>query len=89
MGELVGLAATLADLGWAVLFLFACIVVTVGLGRQWWVPGWVYRATVERAEKAERQLERNVVTIEALERVASARAVPHGEDDRHPVEADH
>ena len=89
MGELVSLAASLADLGWAVLFLFVCVVVIVGLGRQWWVPGWVYRAVIERAEKAEKQLERNVVTIEALERIASSRGALHAEDDRHPVEVDH
>ena len=86
MGDLVGLAASLADLGWAVLFLFVVVFVVAGLGRQWWVPGWVYRAACERAEKAEKQLERNVVTIEALERIATSRGVVsarHDDDGEH------
>lgn len=39
--DLVQLAARLAELGWAVLFILLVVVISVGLWRRWWAPAWV------------------------------------------------
>lgn len=51
--ELVELAAKLADLGWAVLFILVVVIATVGLARQWWVPGVYYRRIDQKLNQAE------------------------------------
>jgi hypothetical protein len=49
--------ATLADLGWATLFLGIVVTGSWALHRGHWVPGWVYRAERDRRIKAESALE--------------------------------
>lgn len=62
----------LVDLGGLALFLAHVVIVDgYGLIRQWWVPGWIYRAVVaERDElKAEnRELRKTVAQLLARER---------------------
>lgn len=43
----------LADGGLAVVLLFGIAAIVVGAIRGDWVPGWIYRAAIARAEKAE------------------------------------
>lgn len=40
------LGRQLADVGGMALFLLLLVAVGIGLLRQWWVPGWLYRAVV-------------------------------------------
>jgi hypothetical protein len=75
------LGSQLADLGGFALFLLTVVTVAVGLHRQWWVPGWIYRAVEQRADKAEVQAMRNAESLEKL-----ARAVT-GERNRRHVQA--
>lgn len=56
--------AALADLGGFGLFLFVIVVAAVGLWRQWWVPGWLYRASEKAREIAETQALRNSEAID-------------------------
>ena len=70
------LGQQLADLGGFALFLLVIALAAVGLFRQWWVPGYFYRAEREAREKAETQAERNTDSLkantEALAKVAQA-----------------
>lgn len=65
------LAAQLSDLGGFALFLLVVVVAAVGLYKQWWVPGWIYRQERESRLKAETQATRNAEALEKLARVAS------------------
>lgn len=82
------LGKQLADLGGFALFLLAVIAAGVGLFRQWWVPGWIYRAERESRAKAETQAERNADALEKLARAvsreprATSRSVAGGRADR-------
>lgn len=79
---MVDLAQSIQDLGLAGMLVLIVVVATVGLARQWWVPGWLYRA--ERASRltAEMQAVRNGEALEKLaravtgERPARKRAEP-------------
>ena len=62
------LAAQLADLGGFALFLLVLSIAAVGLWRQWWVPGWLYRQEVESRKTAETQALRNAEALEKLAR---------------------
>ena len=63
------LGKQLADLGGFALFLLTVTIAGVGLYRQWWVPGWVYRQERQSRITAEIQAVRNG---EALEKLARA-----------------
>ena len=67
----------LADLGGFALFLLTVSIAGVGLYRQWWVPGWVYRQERQSRITAEIQAVRNGEALEKL-----ARAVTR--DERKP-----
>jgi len=64
-------AQSLADLGGFALFLLFVIVAAVGLYRQWWVPGWVYRQERQSRITAEIQAVRNGEALEKLARVVT------------------
>jgi len=73
------LGSQLADLGGFALFLLVIVIAAVGLYRQWWVPGWVYRRLEERLDKAETAALRNAEAIEKLTRAVNReRARGHG-----------
>jgi len=60
------IAAALSDAGgWAA---FVALVIAAGLGvvRGWWVPGFVYRREVTRADTMTSQLERNTDALKDL-----------------------
>ena len=42
----------LADIGGMALFLTHIVIDGVGLLKQWWVPGWLYRAVVTELVEA-------------------------------------
>ena len=65
------IGAQLADLGGFALFLLVIVIAAVGLYRQWWVPGWVYRAERESRQTAETQATRNAEAIEKLTRAVT------------------
>jgi len=65
------LAKALVDIGGFALFLLTVSIIAIGLYRQWWVPGWVYRLEREAREKAETQATRNAESLAALARRAS------------------
>lgn len=78
--------SALADLGWATLFLGTVVIIAVGMLRQWWVPGWIYRererATTElRAENAE-LVKTNVRLTEQLRYERQRRRGDHGVSSR-------
>ena len=61
----------LADLGGFALFLLLLVVIGIGLYRQFWVPGWVYRQALDRLDKAETAAIRNAEAIEKLTRAVN------------------
>jgi hypothetical protein len=63
------LAAQLSDLGGFALFLLFVLTAAVGLWKQWWVPGWLYRQERDARLTAETQALRNA---DALQKVAKA-----------------
>lgn len=65
------LGKQLADLGGFALFLLVVIVAAVGLYRQWWVPGWVYRQERDGRQTAETQALRSAEAIEKLARAVN------------------
>lgn len=65
------LGKQLADLGGFALFLLVVIVAAVGLYRQWWVPGWVWKQERDARTVAETQALRNAEAIEKLARAVS------------------
>jgi hypothetical protein len=65
------LAKSLVDIGGAALFLFTIALIAVGLWRQWWVPGWLYRLEREARERADVQAIRNAEALEKLARAVS------------------
>jgi cytoskeletal protein RodZ len=60
----------LADLGGFALFLLLLVVIAVGLFRQWWVPGYMYRQERADREKADVQATRNVEALERQNRIS-------------------
>lgn len=73
---MVDLARSIQDLGLAGMLVLIVVVATVGLARQWWVPGWLYRA--ERAARitAEIQAVRNGEALEKLARAVTGERLP-------------
>lgn len=63
------LASTLADLGGFALFLLVILVASIGLWKQWWVPGWLWKSERDARKTAETQALRNA---EALQRISRA-----------------
>jgi hypothetical protein len=59
-------ARQLVDLGGWTVCVFLVITIFVGLFREWWVPGWLYRREREARETADIQAERNAAAIAAL-----------------------
>lgn len=66
---MVDLAKSIQDLGLAGIIVLIVVVAAVGLARQWWVPGWMYRQEREARITAETQAVRN---SESLATSASA-----------------
>jgi len=71
----------LADAGgWTVAIAEAIVIAVLllrGGAKRWWVFGWLYDRAIERAEKAETQLERTVDALHAntATQVATAQAL--------------
>jgi len=60
------LLKALSDLGGTTLFVGVVIVAAIGLYRQWWVPGWLFRAEREARLRAEREAKANSATVSRL-----------------------
>lgn len=77
---MVDLAQSIQDLGLAGMLVLIVVVATVGLARQWWVPGWVYRDERAKRITSEVQAVRNGEALEKLARAVTndriARARP-------------
>jgi hypothetical protein len=58
----------IVDLGGLALFVTGIIAAGVGLFRQVWVPGWLWRRERERRELAEAESKRQTATIARLTR---------------------
>lgn len=56
----------LADGGPVVILLFGIAAIVIGAVRGDWVPGWIYRAAITRAEKAEAIAESAVKSVDAV-----------------------
>ena len=67
----VKLGQTLLDAGGWAAFLSLVIVMAVGGYRRWWVWGWLWQRSEDRADKSDTQAERNA---EALEKLGAASA---------------
>ena len=63
------LGRQLADLGGSALLILLIVLIGVGLWKQWWVPGWLWRQEREARQIAETQATRNA---EALQKLARA-----------------
>jgi len=81
------LAKALADLGGFALFLFTVVTAAVGLHRQWFVPGWVYRQEREARQIAETQAIRNAEALEKLARAVTRDAAKPRHQPAAPVAA--
>jgi len=77
--------ASLEDLGGLGLFIFVVVAAVIGLWRQWWVPGWMYKkvetendllvATVTRlTDQLARERARNVRLAADARRLGGSRA---------------
>lgn len=55
------LLKALSDLGGTALFVLVVIVAALGLYRQWWVPGWLYKQ--ERTARLSAQEEARKLSI--------------------------
>ena len=66
--DFIALGRSLADLGGFALSLVIVVVAAVGLYRQWWVPGWIYRRLDDRLAAKEAESRRQVITIARLTR---------------------
>ena len=83
------LGKALSDLGGFALFLLTVVTAAVGLLKQWWVPGWVYRQERESRISAEVQAVRNGEALEKLARfVTSERAVARKRPAEPPASVD-
>lgn len=69
----VTLGQTLADLGGWAAFVVVVVAAAVTLFRGLWVPGFVYRREIDRADKATTQAERNADALEDLTDVIAKR----------------
>jgi hypothetical protein len=78
------LGKALSDIGGFALFLLTVVTAAVGLLKQWWVPGWVYRQERESRISAEIQAVRNG---EALEKLARAVTGDRSAPRKRPVDA--
>lgn len=73
---MVDIAKSIQDLGLAGIIVFIVLTAAVGLAREWWVPGWIYRQ--ERASRitAEIQAVRNGEALEKLARAVTGDRLP-------------
>lgn len=69
------LAQSLVDAGGWTAFVLTVVVAAIALVRGDWVPGFVYRREVARADTATTQAERNIDAIEDLTDVLAKRPV--------------
>lgn len=76
---MVDLARSIQELGLAGIIVLIALGVTVGLARQWWVPGWIYRQERQSRITAETQAVRNGESLakssEAYQELSDAFAV--------------
>lgn len=56
----------LADIGGMALFLLHIVVDAVGLYRQWWVPGWMWRGVVGENLELKAELKATRETVSSL-----------------------
>lgn len=56
---MVDLAKSIQDLGLAGIIVLMVVVAAVGLARQWWAPGWIYKRELDGRITAEIQAARN------------------------------
>jgi hypothetical protein len=78
------LGKALSDIGGFALFLLTVVTAVVGLLKQWWVPGWVYRQERETGSAPRSQAIRNAESLEKLARaVTGDRSAPR----KRPVDA--
>lgn len=56
--DFVSLGKALSDLGGFALFLVTVAVAVVGLHRQWWVPGWIWRERSDDVKELNRTVAR-------------------------------
>lgn len=64
-------AQQLVDLGSTVMLVLLVILIGVGLFREWWVPGWLYRRERTAREVADTQAERNATSLAAIAKALS------------------
>jgi hypothetical protein len=67
------------------MLILVVLVAAVGLARQWWVPGWLYRAERQSRITAEIQAVRNGEALEKLARAVTGERVPRKRLARAPV----
>lgn len=60
------LISALTDLGGLGLFLLFVVVAAVGLYRQWWVPGWIFKRTDTAREQAEAEVKKQARSVARL-----------------------
>ena len=83
------LGKALSDLGGFALFILTVLAIAIGLLKQWWVPGWVYRQERESRITAEIQAVRNGEALEKLARVVTGeRAAPRKRPAEPPAAVD-
>lgn len=60
---MVDLAKSIQDLGLAGIIVLLVVVAAVGLARQWWVPGWIYRQERDARIVSDTQAVRNAESL--------------------------
>lgn len=80
------LISSLTDLGGLGLFVGFVLVAAIGLYRQWWVPGWLWRRTDEARLTAEGEVRKQAGSIRRLT-MALERERRRRRTDRTPPDA--
>lgn len=62
--DFIAIGKSIADLGGWAAFLALATLILVGGYRQWWVFGWVWKRSEERADKSDTQAARNAESLE-------------------------
>jgi hypothetical protein len=78
----------LADAGGFALFLLIVVVAAVGLWRQWWVPGWLWKQERSQRITAEIQAVRNGEALEKLARAVTGEHAPRRRPPEKPLAHD-
>lgn len=68
-------AKQIADLGAFAICVLMVLVAGVGLWKQWWVPGWLWKQEREARQAAETQAIRNAEALEKLARAVTRDAI--------------